>query len=240
VHLDRRNAAAGVREVDVWLARLDQPPARAEALARSCSPAERERAGRLLDPGHRRNRLLARGVLRGVLAEHLGADPARLEIARPPGGKPVLLGVSVPLYFSLSHSRDLALIAVSRHTEIGVDLEFIDRSIDVDVIGRQVLRPGEQATLALLRPRPRQVAFLRLWTAKEACLKAVGAGLGASPYHVAVSRDGTTACSLWPPVTRPPATWSLVELAVPGARVATLALSGAAPALLRRHSWRPP
>jgi 4'-phosphopantetheinyl transferase len=84
------------------------------------------------------------------------------------------------------------------------------------------------------------VAFLRLWTAKEACLKAIGVGLGTSPYNVAVSRDGTTAWSLWPPVTRPPAAWSLVELPVPGARVATLALSDAAPALLRRHSWRPP
>jgi len=111
--------------------------------------------------------------------------PADVRLTEGPG-KPAVVGGKGP-FFNLSHTADLAVIAVGDR-EVGVDVEHTG-------IGRRALdavglacSPAEAADLDRLPPGEQAEAFLRLWTAKEAYLKATGAGLAVPPDRVEVGR----------------------------------------------------
>lgn len=170
--------------IHVWLARLDgseaaggpsSPGAWGEGLL---SPEERERAGGMASVRLRRRFVQAHAALRVVLAGYLRVDPAAVVIETEPNGKPRLPDPS-PLRFNLSHSGDVALIACAADHDVGVDVQRIDRRRDVDALA-DVFTPEERAELMALPPAARHDALFRAWAKKEACLKAVGAGLRVS------------------------------------------------------------
>ena len=137
------------------------------------STDERERAARLRHPLHRQRFVLAHAFLRRTLGERLGRHPAKLMFDHGPAGKPLL----DDLYFNLSHSGDLAAVALSTRLPVGVDIEAL-QPIDAQSLARVHFTPSEAALLAdLTDPLP---AFYRLWTRKEAVLKAHGLGIGHS------------------------------------------------------------
>jgi 4'-phosphopantetheinyl transferase len=144
-------------EFHVWLARLDSPgwPA-----AGGLPAGERERAARLARPHGRRRWVAARWALRGVLARYLGREPGTIELRFGERGKPMLADTSSPLRFNLSHSGELALVAVSRDREVGVDVQRIGS------------RPAD---------------FYVEWTRREAVAKCHGVGLWAPPPDAPVA-----------------------------------------------------
>jgi 4'-phosphopantetheinyl transferase len=105
-----------------------------------------------------------------------------------PRGKPRLDpgGPSV-LHFNLAHAEDLAIFALTRIGEVGVDLECVRRIEDADDLVARFFSKGENATFQALPEAARAVAFFNLWTRKEALLKATGEGLGAALNGVEVS-----------------------------------------------------
>jgi 4'-phosphopantetheinyl transferase len=137
-----------VSEAHVWRVDLD----RAEGPVGELSAAEERRAAAIVRPLARRRWIAARRALRGVLGECLGRDPAVVEIHAAPGGKPYVEGAG-DLRFNLSHSGGLALIAICRGREVGVDVERIGG-----------------------RPR----SFYEAWARREALAKCFGTGLGGS------------------------------------------------------------
>jgi len=163
------------RGVDLWFVPLAQPAARAARLVAACSARERERAARMPVAGRRREFLLGRGIVRSVLGAYLGVAPCEVEIAVGAGGKPFLVAAGAPA-FNVSHSHGLTAIAVTGGFPVGVDLERIDPRLDVGAIARRFLAVDEAAHLARLDAAERATAFLRLWTRREACAKASGAG----------------------------------------------------------------
>ena len=168
--------------VHVWVAPLDVPALAHSRLLGSLAPAERMRAGRYLDPDDARRFSAARGWLRQVLATELETSPADVAFAAAAaGGKPRLAGGGVR--FNLSHAGELAVIAVAPF-EVGVDVEHLDRGLRIREAASVACTPEEIATLDLLPPGPRAGAFLRMWTAKEAYLKATGQGLSVPPDRV--------------------------------------------------------
>lgn len=162
-------------EVHLWPLAVDAidlgPP------EQTLDATELSRAGQFHAPEHARRYVAARGLLRLVLSYYLGCGPR--EIAFEPGtyGKP---GLKCPddsgLKFNLSHSGGILAIAVARR-EVGVDVERIDPAVPVDEIARFVFSPAEQSLLAAMPHPERTKAFYRLWTRKEALLKATGEGL---------------------------------------------------------------
>lgn len=116
--------------------------------------------------------------LRRLLAQTSERSPESLRFQRLPGQKPRLVQAAdaVPIEFSLSHTHRYAAVAVARQCPIGVDVERI-RPIEQEEIGRLVWHPVERAWMQTLAPMERRVAFYRLWTAKEAYIKARGSGL---------------------------------------------------------------
>ncbi|WP_308379994.1 4'-phosphopantetheinyl transferase superfamily protein [Streptomyces sp. ISL-43] len=181
--------------------------------------AERDRAGRLLREGDRRRYLASHVGLRVLLGGYLGLAPADVVLVRDtcpccggPHGRPAVDGAAP--HFSLSHSDDMAYFAFAG-VPVGVDVQAISTPAAVaDVLA--ALHPAETAELTALPEADRPAATGRVWSRKEACLKATGVGLArglAEPY---VSSART-------PAAVPG--WTLTDLPAPPGYTAALAVA---------------
>lgn len=166
-------------EVHVWRAALDLPAPSLWACARVLDADERARADRLHSAEHRRHFVAAHGFLRTVLGRHLALPPETIRFASGPHGKPVLVPPSgdETVRFNLSHSHGLALCAVARGREVGIDIERVRAEVAALGIAGRFFSPGEQTALRALPAAAVHPAFFRLWTCKEAYVKATGAGI---------------------------------------------------------------
>ena len=163
---------------ELWLVDLGAEPLEGEL--GSLSPGERERAGRFVFPRDRRRYLSAHVALRSVLSARTGLAAHDLGFVEGPFGKPCLSGAS-SCAFNLSHSADVAWIATSPDGDIGVDVEALRVVDDAMALAERNFSPAECAALASVPQANRDLAFLQIWTRKEACLKAIGSGLSIAP-----------------------------------------------------------
>lgn len=136
---------------------------------------------------HREVAAAARATLERLLTHYAALERAP-EIVRSERGKPYAPALD-GFDFNLSHARNQVLIAIAREQPLGVDIEHGDRRIDVDGLARRFFAPAEADALAALSPALRLAAFQRLWTCKEAVLKALGAGLSFGLHRVAFALD---------------------------------------------------
>jgi len=177
-------------EVHVWRAFFDVAGQPFHRLLDLLSDEEREQAARGLLPLHRRRAVASRGGLRRILARYLDADPRQLRFACGPNGKPSLdLPWTRSLAFNLSHSCGVALVAVTAGAEVGVDLERVRPSLDVERIADRFFASEEAAALKRLPHASRPAAFFAGWTRKEALLKAKGGRIGNALRAFRVSLD---------------------------------------------------
>ncbi len=171
--------AADARPVTVWRIALD--PARApgaEAVA-ELSEEERARAARFATDALRNRWLHGHVATRRILARELGVAPSSIVYGAESAGKPFLATpAGSGIECSFSDSGELALLAVGRHGALGVDVEVHRPLADLDGMAERFFAPAEQAALFALRESEREAAFYRLWTRKEAYIKALGTGLG--------------------------------------------------------------
>jgi 4'-phosphopantetheinyl transferase len=124
-------------------------------------------------PGRRR--LAAHSALRRVLAGYLGVPAAGVEIEVGENGKPRLPGEE--LQFNLSHSGEVALIAVSESRSVGVDVERVKLDRDFLALAERALGEEEVAALRAADPADRAAVFYAAWVRHEAFLKCLGVGL---------------------------------------------------------------
>jgi 4'-phosphopantetheinyl transferase len=170
------------RAVHLWLLPETRVQDACERLAYTLTDDEMQRAVRYRQERDRERFVARRGVLRTLLGGYLRRDPASLRFTRGIGGKPVLIGSDArALRFSVSQTNGLAALACVRGHEAGVDVE---RSVGA---GRMPLRIGGDILSAVERESlsshadASDATLLRLWTRKEALLKAVGTGLSGTP-----------------------------------------------------------
>ena len=164
-------------EIHLWRAALDNPIRLAGAEA-VLSREEILRARHFVNATDRDRFIAAHGALRMVLGLYLSADPQSLEFRTGPMGKPSLVQTFTDLRFNLSHSGELALIAISRGREVGVDVERVQGDIEFDPIVEHYFEPTEAWDIRTAPAQERAGRFFDLWTRKEACVKAEGSGLG--------------------------------------------------------------
>jgi 4'-phosphopantetheinyl transferase len=114
-----------------------------------------------------------------ALSTNLGCDPGEARLTSGPFGKPKLHrpGLEPPVEFSVSHSDDHCLIAVSRAGQIGVDVERRRPIGDIDRIASMYFTAAEAGTIAGFDEDQKLCAFFACWTSKEAYTKALGTGL---------------------------------------------------------------
>ncbi|HEY9071510.1 MAG TPA: 4'-phosphopantetheinyl transferase superfamily protein [Candidatus Ozemobacteraceae bacterium] len=165
-----------MKNLEVWQAVLPFPQAVLDILSEALSDAEWERASRsaVAEVGTRFR--CSRGLVRHLLGRRLGVPPKEIVIDIEEGGRPRLRGPE-PCRFSVSHSRDCLVIAIADTDWLGIDVEHSRSDTDLAAIVRRFFRPDERETWEHLDEASRTAAFLRLWTRKEAILKALGLGL---------------------------------------------------------------
>ncbi|MBP0631483.1 MULTISPECIES: 4'-phosphopantetheinyl transferase superfamily protein [unclassified Cupriavidus] len=199
-------AAPAHGDIHVWHVAADAPVEPA-VLSAVLSTDEHARAAAFRQAADRNRFSAARAALRTLLGGCLGLPPAAVPLAANAFGKPVLATapVGAPLHFNVSHSGARAVIALSR-VPVGIDIEAWPAGMawtDWRDSAAVACAPDEMhwlAGLAQRQPEHAMLGFLRLWTAKEACSKAVGTGLSASPQAVRVALPGSAECV--PPLAR--------------------------------------
>jgi 4'-phosphopantetheinyl transferase len=151
---------------------------------------ERERMARYHRPADRTRFGLARAFLRRTLGRYLRIPAESVALVVQPDGKPEVRGIGAPssLCFNLSHSGDLALIAVSGTQQVGIDVELIRELPRLDGLIKRCLTREEQVSQNGLTGEQRLLGFFRLWTRKEAILKGLGSGLSRDPARTSVLR----------------------------------------------------
>lgn len=141
-----------------------------ESLPESCleglPPWRRERTERLRNPAARQESLAA-GLLLGYAMDRWGISPCE-PVSVLPAGKPVFAR-RPEVHFSLSHSGRYAMCAISTQP-VGVDVQQM-RKVNLSIARR--LHPGEREWLSAQPAAEQETAFFRLWSRKEAWVKAV-------------------------------------------------------------------
>ncbi len=174
----------GSGEVHIW--HLDIDLLAPETYFSTLSPEEREHVKRFHFKRDRVRFGVCRSTLRRIVGGYLDAPPESLEFAFSAQGKPTLKESPAPLEFNVSHSRHIALIALTKGNSVGVDIEAIRYDFSVVDIAGEVFSPRELKRFYTMPSDAQRVKFFETWAAKEAYLKAIGAGLSLSPTSIDV------------------------------------------------------
>jgi 4'-phosphopantetheinyl transferase len=177
----RRARGKAINRLDVLTVRVDRlSEADVAPLRALLDDDERMRAARFRFESNRVQYIVAHALTRLALGRALSVDPVSFGFVAASNGKPEarLGGQPAPVSFNLSHTRGAVGVAVMAQADapVGFDIEWIDRTVDLAIADRY-FRPEEIAWIASLEASLRPLGFLRLWTLKEALMKATGEGL---------------------------------------------------------------
>jgi 4'-phosphopantetheinyl transferase len=159
-----RDVAEDEVGLSLWWAPLDIPESSVRGLAGCLSSEERERADRYEHLVDRQRFLAAHGWLRHLLGRQLGCGPEEVPIISGGNGKPRVAGSD--LRFNAARSADVAFFGIREMREIGVDIEAIRSSGDIDEVGKKFFSAREQKALASVAPESRLAASFACWTRK--------------------------------------------------------------------------
>lgn len=217
-------AAIDDGQVHVWCIRLDVSDKIVRRLNEVLFHDELVRAARFVFERDRRRFVVAHAALRSVLGQYLDCESANIRFDYGAYGKPYLSDRIDSLSFNLSHSDELALLGVARGREIGIDIERLDRRINIFEVADQFFTPKEIAAIRAAVHDRQHLRFLEFWTRKEAYLKALGKGLAIplNQFDVSTLECGLGQCAggQWEPL---PGGWTIRQFTPAADYVAALA-----------------
>jgi 4'-phosphopantetheinyl transferase len=175
-------APLDVDEVHIWCACLEHWIENRVEFLPLLAPDENARVERFYFEKDRQRYIIGRGLLRKLLAGYLELEPTQIQFSYGPCGKPELRTKDQinDLKFNLSHSQDLLIYAFCWDRRVGIDVEHIHSMPDERRLAEEFFSAPESAFLKTLSGSQRLEAFFKLWTCKEAFLKASGDGLAKS------------------------------------------------------------
>ncbi|MHB8519303.1 MAG: 4'-phosphopantetheinyl transferase family protein [Limisphaerales bacterium] len=183
------NLTLSDQAVHIWRAALNPPPERLRHLAVALSPDERDRAARFHFERDRDRFVAGRALLRTILAAYLECKPEQVEFVYGLRGKPYLAPAcnADGWQFNLAHADGRALLGVTRHHEIGIDLERVRLLHDMHQLAARFFSIAECGQLRTIPWHQQAEAFFNGWTRKEAYLKATGTGIAEMLHRIEVS-----------------------------------------------------
>lgn len=189
---DLASEALTSKVAHLWTANIGPEGANIEVAWEFLSKDEQDRANRRFRFKRDRDRFIrTRWLLRSILGQYLEFPPEQIAIGIHRTGKPFLLS-HANLHFNLSHSDDFAVLAFSVCRDIGVDVEVIDPELPCLEVASCHFTDSEYQALRASEAGSRSELFHRIWTAKEALMKAAGTGLSVEPnrIHVRLGANG--------------------------------------------------
>lgn len=180
------------RELHVWRILLDPSPTELARLRTDLAADEIARADRFIFERHRNRFIAGRGALRAILGNYLGIAAEQLRFTYEPLGKPLVEPAQnqAGLQFNFSNSHTLGMLVVGQHVpQLGIDVEFLRHVDNLRGLAERFFDPAEAAAVMAQSGSAQQATFFRLWTRKEAFLKAVGKGLTFPLNQVVVSHQ---------------------------------------------------
>ena len=223
--------------VDLWYTACNRVDQRLlEAYWELLSPDETERAQRFHFDRDRHLYLTAHAMLRTVLSRYSPVEPQRWEFETEGNGKPRVAkppAAEQTLQFNLSHTRGLAVCAVTCERRIGVDVESLSRQPNILGLAKRYFAPSESANVAALPEDRRHGRFFEYWTLKESYIKAIGTGL-ATPldrFSFDLDAQGPPGIAFIEGVEDEPADWQFAQFCIGAGFQGALAIQ-AAPAPL--------
>ena len=180
---------------------------------------ERERWHRFRSGQAQREFALCRAALRVALCERLGCSNHQLSFGYLDHGKPFATvdGERAGTGFNVSHSGQHGLIALADRDWLGIDVEERAARVDLDGVGSLVYGPSERRLLALASGRRKVNLFFRLWSLKEALIKALGSGFSLNPASFEVPppmlQGGRSGVFRFPQA--PASAWRILDLGEP-------------------------
>lgn len=229
--------------VHLYSISLDASASQLDAYRGVLSQDEKARVVRFKFPHLQEQWIAARAGLKHVLSQYCPSSPGQLQFDHTKNGKPVLANRSEPahLHFNLSHSHNLALLAVTRLAPVGVDLEYRRDIPDWQDIARHFFSAFEYRQLMSLPQAQRQKAFYCCWTRKEAIVKATGEGFSAilSTFDVSVAPGEPARVIADTNAGSPADRWQLQHLDIAEDYVGALALRSSEDVVIEnRGAWR--
>jgi len=173
----------------VFVANVEIYKSSPDSIWECLSSKELMRASRFYHVNDRMRFLIGRHVVRNLLGRYHNVPAADVDIQLSADGRPEYAG---PLDFNVSHSGDRVLCGLSYSANIGVDVEEINSNYPEEVI-ETIFSDKEQDEYAKLVSRlDKTVFFYKIWTRKEAVLKAIGKGFLIDPRLLCVLNTNGT------------------------------------------------
>lgn len=214
------------RQAGLWWLALEDVPA--DSLSRWTTlldAEEQARAARFVHERDRRSFIAAHALLRIVLERLAGRPAPTWRFEAGPRGKPALHpdhGLD-RLTFNISHTHGAVACAMTLDHAIGVDIEAIDRRVEMLDIARSHFAPDEFALFGASPESDHRDLFFRLWTLKEAYIKAHGDGMALPLQQFTFSLEPLS-IAFGPELSDDPVRWQFAALAPTPAHALSLAL----------------
>lgn len=141
------------------------------------STEEREKAYNFYFELHKNKYIVRRAALRQILSKYCKVRPINIDFKYNHCGKPYLRRNRFNLQFNMSHSQDMAILAIAKKHSIGADIECIKPVNDLTTIVKKFFSIRENFDYLLIPEHHKTKAFYSVWTRKEAFTKAIGKGL---------------------------------------------------------------
>ena len=220
--------------MDIWCARLpdDWDDGLFHLYYELLTSEEAERYTRFVFETDRRQFLLTRALERDVLSRYLGVEPAALGFTRNKYGKPAIAEpTECPITYSLSHTKGLSVCAVAFEQMIGIDVESLQRTPSHQDISKRFFAASEAAYLETLGEGQNRTEFLKLWTLKEAFIKARGVGLSIplNSFEIKMDPDQPPSVSFSEGIHGNESDWRFLQIRLGGAFQIAIALAETEP-----------